>query len=164
MDTEYTFEHALDIIYHTRLLQYSGTDVLNFNSEIDVFRILQTCLLVTVGDTVKLLTIDSKGNIVQKSMDQLNMHLRDNFIPLNSEYAAHQQGGVSGKNEAQFLHKQHMAADTAQAVIYAVETDQHGLYEVRLHRLAHLDNKNILELVTKEGKISAFEEASRLFE
>ena len=57
-----------------------------------------------------------------------------------------------------------MAADTAQAVIYAVETDQHGLYEVRLHRLAHLDNKNILEIVTKEGKISAFEEASRLFE
>jgi len=86
MDTEGTFENGLAMIYESKYLKYTGSDIMPLSNP-EKFRILQACLLVTVGDTVKLLTVDKEGNIVQKSKELLEAKNRDNFVPLNSEYA-----------------------------------------------------------------------------
>ena len=62
--------------------------------------------------------------------------------------------------EPQFLLKQ----QTTHSVSYAVESDSHGMYEVRIHKLAHLGEDNVFDLQTSDGTISRYEDAKRLFE
>jgi len=57
MDRDGPFEHALKMVYEEKYLTYSGSDFLTMEQK-DILRVLQTCLLVTVGDSVKLLDID----------------------------------------------------------------------------------------------------------
>jgi hypothetical protein len=45
-----------------------------------------------------------------------------------------------------------------------VETDTHGLFEVRFHRLAHQGDDNVFEHAAEDGQINAFEEACRMYE
>ena len=45
------------MVYDEKYLTYSGSDFLTMEQK-DILRVLQTCLLVTVGDSVKLLDID----------------------------------------------------------------------------------------------------------
>ena len=52
MDTELTFELCMLLLYNRRTVQYTGENFLEI-SNTEITRIIQTCLLVTVGDKLK---------------------------------------------------------------------------------------------------------------
>ena len=72
LDTERTFEIGLTLLYEEKLVRFTGelfdsTDLDNNEAQI----IVQNSLLVTVGDQLKVLTLDQKGNIIHKSKEEL---------------------------------------------------------------------------------------------
>ena len=62
MDTELTFEMCMLLLYNKRTVQYTGEDFLEITNP-EITRIIQTCLLVTVGDKLKQLLIDNNGTV-----------------------------------------------------------------------------------------------------
>lgn len=62
MDLERAFEVGLKLLYEPSLLEFTGSDFgVKFDNG-EVIKILQTCLITTVGDKIKVIAEDSKGN------------------------------------------------------------------------------------------------------
>ena len=64
MDTERAFELCMRLLYNQRTVQYTGEEFLGITNP-ETARIIQSCLLVTVGDKLKQLLIDNNGVIKQ---------------------------------------------------------------------------------------------------
>ena len=98
---------------------------------------------MTVGDGIKMLTITEKGQIIHEARGK-NEAERDRFSPVNS---TNQLGKASseGRLEPQFVLNLASSKDSSDTVNYMVETDSHGLFEVRFHRLAHQGDDNVYE-------------------
>jgi len=102
---------------------------------------------VTVGDKLKKLAVDSHGNIKQQS--KVDADRVDKFTPLNKDGQAphyHALGGLSKKDGyevmPQFMLKvSSTAGQKTCSVHYIAEADNHGLFEIRFHRLAHLGDR-----------------------
>ena len=62
MDTELTFEMCMLLLYNKRTVQYTGEDFLEITNP-EITRIIQTCLLVTVGDKLKQLLVDNNCTV-----------------------------------------------------------------------------------------------------
>jgi len=146
-------------MYKDDRLAFTGSDFLKKFRNQDILGILQTSLLTTVGDTVKMLSIDMKGNLRHEK----DHEDKDNFIPLHTDYTTFSSS--VGKLEPQFLMSFRSASENNPAVHYTVETNEHGLFEVRFHRLAHLNDQNKFELLREDAsRITAKEEAMQFFE
>ena len=65
MDTERSYELCLRLLYKKSQIQYTGEDFVSNMENLEVASIIQHCLLVTVGDKLKRLTIDGQGNVHQ---------------------------------------------------------------------------------------------------
>ena len=62
LDLESTFEAGLKLLYEPSLLEFTGSDFgIKFDKR-EVIQILQTCLLTTVGEKIKVIASDDKGN------------------------------------------------------------------------------------------------------
>jgi hypothetical protein len=61
LDTPEMFEQGLSLLYKPEHLNVSGRQMFHHRQH-DAMSILQMCLLVTVGDTIKVLSEDSQGN------------------------------------------------------------------------------------------------------
>ena len=59
------FEECLTLIYSDMKLKFKGTDFFTKIQSQEMLQILQMCLLVTVGDTVKVLRVDTLRNTLQ---------------------------------------------------------------------------------------------------
>ena len=69
------------MLYDEKLIKYTGKDF-NFAENLkksDIQQILQTCLLTTVGDKIKLIEKDSKGDIAKRVDDRKTKRQKDNF-------------------------------------------------------------------------------------
>ena len=92
MDTEQTFELCLHLLYDKQTIQYTGQDFDKMQNS-EAARILQSCLLTTVGDKLKHLIIDNNGNVKQKSKlpDGVSP---DKFEPLNKAILDERAEGI----------------------------------------------------------------------
>ena len=142
MDTERTYELCLRLLYKKNAIQYTGQDFESNLENLEVASIIQHCLLVTVGDKLKRLMIDSSGNVQQQS--KVEAEYVDNFEPLNRQEDLQEkhQGVMEGYHiEPQFMQKLSTAGQKQCSVHYIAEADRHGLFEIRFHRLAHLGDR-----------------------
>lgn len=57
-----SFEECLALIYNDLKLQFRGTDFYSKIQSQEMLKILQMSLLVTVGDSVKVLKVDTRTN------------------------------------------------------------------------------------------------------
>ena len=65
MDAERTFELCLRLMYPDHQVEYTGEDFIERIPQNDIANIIQNCLLITVGDKLKKLTVDNKGQVKQ---------------------------------------------------------------------------------------------------
>ena len=96
---------------------------------------------MTVGDKLKKLMIDNKGNVKQQS--KVDAETIDKFEPLNKPYHMEKNEGAPDGCylEPQFILKSSTAGKKASSVHYIAEADNHGLFEVRFHRLTHVGDR-----------------------
>jgi hypothetical protein len=107
-----------------------------------------------VGDGVKMLTISEKGQIIHET-SRTNDAERDRFNPVNS-ISQLANTSTEGRLEPQFMLNLASSKDTSDTINYMVETDGHGLFEVRFHRLAHQGDDNVYEHAAEDGQINAY--------
>jgi hypothetical protein len=81
LDEENTFEAGLELIYNPHLLAYQGKDLLKKFSNQEIYSILQTNCLISVGDTIKVMQYDSKTGILHDK--NYYKDVKDNFTSLN---------------------------------------------------------------------------------
>ena len=110
--------------------------------------------MTTVGDKVKFIAINIKGNIEVTTSD--DFHKRDNFLPINV-ITNSVQGFEHCSLEPLFLLQQSTQADSSRAIVYTVEAENGGLYDVKFHRLASHGDINKYEC-----SVTAKDEARRL--
>jgi len=92
--------------------------------------ILQMCLLVTVGDSVKVLRFDSKSSTLQ----QVNLSGKDNFTPLMIKYNLG-ENKRDGKLEPQIVPDLYSLKKESPYFSCSVESNNHGVFEVRFHNI-----------------------------
>lgn len=141
MDTERTFELCLRLLYKSHQVQYTGEDFIEKIPQREVANIVQGCLLVTVGDKLKKLMIDGKGNVRQQS--KVEAETIDRFEPVNRPMHLEKNEGLRDGCiiEPQFMLQVGKAASKISSVHYVAEADEHGLFEIRFHRLAHCGDR-----------------------
>ena len=137
-------------------MKFTSEDLSKNFSNFEIIKVLQNCLLVTVGDQLKQLAVDHEGNVVQASKQKTKK--LDKFYPLNQVNTAaisdHNHEGI--KMDPQFTPK--FFGENIKTVHYVAEADNHGLFEIRFHELDHLNPRDFLE---KTGKTVRMPGASR---
>ena len=96
---------------------------------------------------------------MKQSLDQ-----RDKYQPLLSDYAQ-----TNAKGQGIFtikLSSSRPDSGNANSVHFVAESDSHGLFEVRFHRLANVDHKHNFEddHSKQDCRVSAYKEALKKFE
>ena len=155
LDTTSQFESGMAHLYKPEHLNLNGKELFHYNNN-DVMKILQYCLLVTLGDTMKILHTDTFGRT--KSIKPTKI---DKFEPINKFVL----GGLShgGKTEAQFVMKTLDDKNgAAQYCAFMVESANLGVYEVRL--LTHdKDPSSLPDLLQRFTALSLYyQEASKV--
>lgn len=157
MDQEASFEESLSLLYSPTLLRYTGKDFIDaftFNFY-DRLRVLQTCLMTTVGDKIKVLTTNARGESMVKHVNQTT----DTFKPLNEISEL-----VDESDEPLVLMQASSHAESSTAVTFTVEAEAGGLYDILLHRLASSGDSSKFFICSHSNRCSAHEEAMELFQ
>ena len=154
MDTEVTFELCLRLVYQKNWIEFTGEDFVEKITTAEVGNIIQGCLLVTVGDKLKKLLVDPQGKVKQQA--RVEAETLDKCEPLNKPvHLEKNEGTLEGcVVEPQFMLKVSSTNKRASSVAYVAEADNHGLFEIRFHRLAHLgDRENSDTFPTKQIEV-----------
>jgi hypothetical protein len=112
MDSPHMFESAFRLIWGPELSEITGQNLVDVFDHKTRCRVIEMALLLNVGDGVKELAFDKNGNIVTSEATQYL-----NKIPQVFQLYGNPKGST--------------------AVHTVVESESHGLYEVRFARLPH---------------------------
>ena len=109
------------MMYDSKTINYTGSDFEKIQNT-DVSRILQACLLVTVGDKLKHLLIDNNGNVRQQSKLEEGAST-DRFEPLNRDYKDKKTEGLMEGCflEPQMLYKSSNNGQKVSSVAFVAE-------------------------------------------
>ena len=84
--------------------------------------------------------IDQKGKVRQKS--KVDPQSIDKFEPVNKNLLEKNEGATDGCIvEPQFILKSSTQSKKASSVHFIAEADNHGLFEIRFHRLTHVGDR-----------------------
>ncbi|CDW75782.1 UNKNOWN [Stylonychia lemnae] len=118
MDTPVMFEESLKLIYNNGEVEITGQDFLNDMKPKEKLDILNNALITTVGDKIKHLVYDRQGKVLNGLMEEeINQYGSIERIPQIFQLFSHPKGNL--------------------AVHFMVESENHGLYEIRFQRLPH---------------------------
>ena len=116
MDSPYMFEKAFSLLWGDTFTQVTGQFLVDVLGQAEKKQLLNLALQVTVGDTVKELSFDARGNMVDPK--ELQDTVGVTKIPQMFQLYSNPKGSSS--------------------VHLLVESASHGLYEVRFARLPQL--------------------------
>jgi hypothetical protein len=155
MDRESSYEESLGLVYDANVLHYTGRDLVDgFTFNIfDRLRVIQTCLMTTIGDKIKVLDNVDEGQ-VKKSF-----HSNDLFLPCN---VIEQSMGMT--DEPLVLQQPSSLSEKSTSVIFTVEAETGGLYDIKFQRLASLGDSSKFYVSTHVNRMQAKDEAMSLFQ
>eukprot|EP00347_Sterkiella_histriomuscorum_P005365 403356888 len=116
MDTPLMFEEGLKMIYPISYVEVTGQDFQDRLKQAEKFEVLNNALISTIGDEIKSLIFDKEGKILNGlTEDELNSYSQTDKIPQVFQLFSNPKGN--------------------HAIHFLVESESHGLYEIRFQRL-----------------------------